>query len=213
MKCRLQKTGANMRQWAERILAYRKRSKISQEKAAQLFGVDVRTIRRWEAGKAAPTILVQAKLSATPVPLIKNPTYQGLVQLVETSPNFALLFDRDLIVLANSPSHKEHMLKQYGVDVVGSDWRRYCPALFQDIIDKHGGRHRMLADGFSSLSADFFRPAGERGGSISYSGRGTHTSLRILPDTVIDLSVSVALPPEQVTNSVRVTYLDEIITD
>lgn len=52
---------------AERVLYLRARFDLTQAGLASLCGVDVRTLRRWEAGTSAPTAAAQTVLRALEV--------------------------------------------------------------------------------------------------------------------------------------------------
>jgi hypothetical protein len=148
------------------------------------------------------------------VPGIERPDIAALKSLVNMSPVFAILFDRDLNVIENSPSHKAQMQLQYGLDVVGQNWLNYMPLIFLQEIDRRGGWDQMMRQGFSSVTSDYIRQAGERGNSSEHCGRVQQTSLRLSDGEIVHLSLTTTISKAQaVLKPPQLIFLDEVMTD
>ncbi len=195
--------------WHVWVRAYRERNELTQEAASVMLGVDVRTIRRWEAGAAQPTATARKRLSQVLVPSPAHELGAQLKTLLEMSSDFIMLFDQDLHVVAQSTSHALHMHRQYGMaSMVGQDWRRYMPAAFDATVADMGGPRGMIKNGFVSIRASFVRQAGEKGGAVTSGGLSDHSLLR-LDGGVAHISITKSLHPDDVAPEPAViTFLE-----
>jgi transcriptional regulator with XRE-family HTH domain len=199
--------------WAKRVKLYRQKSGMPQEQLAEMFGVDVRSVRRWEAGTAMPSLAVRKKLLSAPVPAMASASVAGFAEIIRSSPKFtALLSDRHEIIAA-SASYEARMLR-----VHGPDWRD-VPHLdrikspVQEIItatcDAHGGLDKMMRNGLSSLTHDFTFERDGRMVSMRF------TSARLFVNHTDSVLIHASFGTD--INDVRpdepqITYLDEIMS-
>jgi Helix-turn-helix len=192
--------------WSKRIIAYRRQSKLTQERLAELFNVETRTIQRWEAGQSAPPKYVQAALRRTPVPAIETPTARGIMTIVEHSSERALLLDARFTVVAASASYQDLMRRLFNVEIVGADFERFMPAAFTDVVDKAGGRDRIRQRGYSSITGDHV------GGK---SGVNWRVNQCVITPEGYDSLELVFSRPIAVAEHLQplITYLDEIMQD
>jgi transcriptional regulator with XRE-family HTH domain len=195
--------------WHVWVKAFRDRNDLTQDQAADMLGVDARTIRRWEAGTAEPTLATRTRLAHHIVPSPAHQLGEQLKSLLDLTSDFIMLFDQDLTVVAQSKSHQAHMALQYGHgDMVGKDWRRYMPATFDKFLADLGGPRGMVTNGFVSIRSGFLRQAGEKGGAIASAGLSDHTLLR-LPEGIAHISVTRIMRPEGFTvDPPLLTFLD-----
>jgi transcriptional regulator with XRE-family HTH domain len=201
--------------WSKRVRNYRRGSNLTQEQLATIFGVETRTVQRWEAGASRPTDRIQRELVRAPVPPIVWPTVRGLMSLVETSSEYVLLLDEKLRVLANSKSHKIRMMSQFGTDVVGHEWTKYMPQVFADMIEREGGRDAIYRRGYSSLTADYHRQINESSGNkFEAWGRAAQSVLRLDGGIRIELCMARDIPKEEyILGNPVITYIDDILAD
>lgn len=198
--------------WAARVRAYRNRTGLSQERLAEMFGVDVRTVRRWEAGATRPTASVRKRLEIAPVPIMQNPSVTGFAQIVRAATGFVSLLDENHALLAWSESFRTRMERANG-----PGWREMShleriksPA--QEIItatcEKHGGLDKMMRAGLSALTHDF---------QYEYHGKPISmrfTSARLFVNSTesVLLHTSFGIAPDQAQpGDPLITYFDEIV--
>jgi transcriptional regulator with XRE-family HTH domain len=199
--------------WSERIRGYRSRSGLTQEALADLFNVEPRTIRRWEAGASRPPLDIRQRLMRTRVPLIERADTSTLLRLVEMSTEGIMLLDDDLTILAMSPRERAWFMRQYGRDGINTSWEPHMPSFFHALLEEHGGWRALLQGGLSSLTSDFRMPRGDTGNAADHVGRAQYTILRLADGTRIHTSLSSTLPPDSPLQPPKLTFLDEIMAE
>jgi DNA-binding transcriptional regulator YiaG len=192
--------------WSKRISAYRKSSKLTQERLAELFNVETRTIQRWESGQSMPPKHVQAALRRTPMPAIETPTARGIMSIVEHSTERSLLLDARFIVVAASPSYREVMQRLFNIDILGADFHRFVPASFADAVAKAGGYDAIRQRGYSSMTGD------HTGGKSGVNWRVNQCVITPEGYDSLELVFSRPIPVVEHAQPV-ITYLDEIMQD
>jgi transcriptional regulator with XRE-family HTH domain len=200
--------------WAQRVRSYRSKSQLTQEALADLFGVDVRSVRRWEAGSARPSAAVRSKLVRAPVQPIAVTSLAGFSSMIETSSAFSVLLDYDHNVITCSPSYEARMQR-----VLGPDWRsvpmferfyRPISEQVQAACDRHGGLDRMMRQGLSSMTHDFVlqRNGAER------AFRFTSARLFINAQESVSIHTSFGIDKSAASfTDPLITYLEEIRSD
>jgi transcriptional regulator with XRE-family HTH domain len=192
--------------WSKRVIAYRKMSKLTQERLAELFNVETRTIQRWESGNSAPPKHVQAALRRTPMPAIETPTARGIISIVEHSTERALLIDAQFTVVAASASYRDVMRRLFSIEIIGADFHRFVPASFADAVDRAGGYEKIRGRGYSSMTGDHV------GGKSGVSWRVNQCV--ITPEGYDSLELVFSRPIAAVEFPQPViTYLDQIMQD
>jgi hypothetical protein len=72
----------------------------------------------------------------------------------------------------------------------------------------------MMRQGFSSVTSDYIRQAGERGNSSEHCGRVQQTSLRLSDGEIVHLSLTTTIrKAEAVLQPPQLIFLDEVMTD
>ena len=130
---------------AMRVRVFRRENGLTQEHAATLFDVDVRSIRRWEAGASLPAE-VQARIRADN--RLTERMVEGAIAIVRHSVGMMVLLDDELVVIENSSPHKQRMGELFGIDIVGHDWHRYMTPETLNWLRAHGGVEGVRARGF-----------------------------------------------------------------
>lgn len=199
-----------MQLWEGRTRVYRRRSGLSQEGLAELFGVTLRTVQRWEAGDSRPPLRIRNILTRNPVPPINAFSAQGLLALVATSPQHALLLNKDYRMIAISPALSAQYGMQFGKSLLGEDFKRYMPAMMRDAIEAAGGLTFIHDNGFATASSDFIREVGDAGATQRFAGRATQTALRIGRE-YYELSLSFPIRVEDAKPTFDIAYVDEIM--
>jgi transcriptional regulator with XRE-family HTH domain len=199
--------------WSERIKLYRQKTGMPQEQLAEMFGVDVRSVRRWEAGTAMPSLAVRKKLLSAPVPAMASASVSGFAEIIRTSNKFTALLSDQHEIIAASASYEGRMLR-----VHGPDWRD-VPHLdrikspVQDIItatcDTHGGLEKMMRNGLSSLTHDFTFERDGRTVSMRFTSARLFVNHKdsVLIHTSFGTNINDVRPDEP-----QITYLDEIMS-
>jgi hypothetical protein len=195
-----------MIEWAERVRRYRANARLSQAGLAELFGVDARTVQRWEAGSTAPPKDIQVVLWRAPVPAIMSASVVGLAELVRSSTEIAFLFDASDRVIASSGSHTGMFRKLNGVDPVGVNWYDYVPDQFKDEVSRQGGRENIYRRGYRTLTGDM-----RSGSGVCWR---VHQSLLVLDaGERVELCFSRRIDPSAFVGGRTVyVYADEIMS-
>jgi DNA-binding XRE family transcriptional regulator len=199
--------------WSLRIRSYRSRSGLTQEALADLFDVEPRTIRRWEAGTYRPPLEIRRRLMRTRVPLVARADTSTLLRLVERSSEGIMLLDDDLTILAMSPRERTWFMRQYGRDGINTSWEPCMPTFFRSLLEAQGGWRTLRHCGLSSLTSDFQMPRGDTGNAADHIGRVQYTILRLADGTRIHTSLSSTLPPGSPLQPAKLTFLDEIMAE
>jgi transcriptional regulator with XRE-family HTH domain len=198
--------------WDIRIRNYRQRSGLTQEALADLFMVDARTIRRWEAGQTLPPLEVRRKLQRTRVPIINRPEAAVFKQLVATSTEGIMLLDDELTILAMSDRELQWFQSQYGFDPRGRSWEPYIPHFFIPLLDRYGGWRATTRAGLSSITSDFRRHPPETGRADVHNARAQYTILHMADGMRIHIAVSSTLPDTAELHPPKMTFIDEIMS-
>jgi DNA-binding XRE family transcriptional regulator len=122
--------------WGNEIKAFRIRNSLKQAALAELVGVDTATISRWERGRDRPSLAYQkilGKLIAPP-PTIKS---MGLIDIVETTSDIAVIMDREFRIVAASPGHRK-LLRYDLADISGIRFPMWTDAMFQTMVPIDG---------------------------------------------------------------------------
>lgn len=136
-----------------RIRAFRKRARLTQESLADLWGVSVRTISRWERNEGRPEEWMRREM-AKAVPPTEWPTAPTLKILVESYPRPALLWDSNMRILA-SEQHHFRWAAQAGVDLIGANWHNHLSEWVLDMLSDNGGFSRMLKEGLMCIRGTY----------------------------------------------------------
>jgi DNA-binding XRE family transcriptional regulator len=192
--------------WSQRIIAYRRLSKLTQERLAELFNVEARTIQRWEAGHSTPPKHVQAALRRTPIPAIETPTARGIMSIVEHSTERALLVDGAFTVVAASQSYRDVMRRLFNIEILGANFERFVPASFAEVVARGGGRDRLRQRGYSSMTGDHV------GGKSGVNWRVNHCVITPEGHDSLELVFSRPIAVAEHLQPI-ITYLDEIMQD
>lgn len=106
-------------EWSQRVRYYRARAGLTQEALAELFGVEPRTVRRWESGASRPPEDVRAKLQRAPVPVIPRAKMSSLKDFVSGAKGMISLYTPTLEVVAGSSVSTALFRTLYGGDPIG----------------------------------------------------------------------------------------------
>jgi transcriptional regulator with XRE-family HTH domain len=191
--------------WSLRIRSYRRRTGLTQEALAELFMVEPRTIRRWEAGHSQPPAKIRQRLTKTSVPAISRPEISVLREMVETSSQGITLLNDDLIVLAMSSRDRQWFTSNFGQVPLQASIEHFIPPTVRDLVEPHGGWRRAIDAGLSSMMADFQIP-----GLASFAGRMQWTVLRLGDGARIHTCVSKTLPSMSAPLPATLTFIDEV---
>jgi transcriptional regulator with XRE-family HTH domain len=201
-------------EWSERIRNYRRNSRLSQEALAELFGVDVRSVRRWEAGTSRPRDDVRAKLLRAPVPAVAQTTIDGLARIISTSSEFTVLLDDKFQVIASSASYDARMTRVHGPDWRGVPLldRFYKPVaeVIDTSVTRHGGLQKMMRNGLSAMTHDFVMD--RDGVEVTFRFTGARLFINASESVLINTSFGVEKSDIAYTEPL-ITYLDEIMTE
>ncbi len=199
--------------WGLRIRSYRERAGLTQVQLADLFGVDDRTVRRWEAGVSRPPRSVREQLGRTPVPRILRPDIQSIATLVRQSSLGIMLLDSQLVVLAASARDIAWHQRHYCRDPTGSSFEPFIQQTPRTLLESAGGWRKAVASGLSSLTGDFQMEVGERGNVQGLQGRATWTVMRLEGGDQIHLCQSSTLPTGSTVHGMRLTFIEEIMQE
>jgi transcriptional regulator with XRE-family HTH domain len=166
-------------EWSQRVRYYRTRAGLTQEALAELFGVEPRTVRRWESGASRPPEDVRAKLQRAPVPVIPRATLGSLKDFVNGAKGIVSLYTPTLEVVAGSPMSTNLFRTLYGCDPIGVNILPYLGEDMQGIFADHGGIDRMNRNGLSSITADMHIDKGNNGAAVSATMRSAITVLTL----------------------------------
>jgi transcriptional regulator with XRE-family HTH domain len=199
--------------WAERVRKYRRRAGLTQEQLADLFLVEPRTIRRWEAGQTRPPLEVRQRLHRNAVPVLQRPEVAALTSLVTSSGEGMMLLDERLNVLAASARDRAWFQSQIGRDPVGLSLEPFLPVAIRDLLGQYGGWEKAVQAGLASFATDFAMQRREIGNSSDFVGRMQHTILRMGDGVRLHLSRSRTLEASQALSAPELTFVDEIMTE
>jgi transcriptional regulator with XRE-family HTH domain len=197
--------------WSDRIRGYRQRSGLTQEKLAEMFGVDARSVRRWEAGHSRPSEEVRTRLMRAPVPAMVRPDIAGFASVIRSSSAFTVLLDDNQDVIASSPSYNARMSRVHGPDwtALPQFERLYRPIadVIEDQCNQRGGLKKLMREGLSALTHDFLI---ERDG-IEKALRFTSARLFVTPTESVHIHASFGIDRASAIHTRSLmTFLDEI---
>jgi transcriptional regulator with XRE-family HTH domain len=201
-----------MNDWAQRVRDYRAKSGLTQEALAALFGVDPRSVRRWEAGDVRPALVVRNRLLRSPVAIVKHPTTEAIAQLIAASSGFSCLLTTSRAVIASSPAYERRMIKAHG-----DGWQdlpfltRLSPeiaATVEPCLTREGGMDAMLKRGLTAMTHDFLLPRHMGDTALRF----TASRLFIDPCDSVLILTSYGVQKQQLTfQEPALTYIDEIV--
>ena len=175
--------------WHVWVKSFRKKNNLTQDAAAEMLCVDVRTIRRWEAG-AYPSGSHVKRFEHILMPAADHRLAANIKPLLQVTGDLMIAFDIHGRVLGQSIAHKAHMHSLWGDggDVTGVMWfeSKYVPENLKIGWHAVGRFEGRLKDGWVSLRTPFIT---ERDGQIVNAGHADSTILRLADGPVI-LSVT-----------------------
>ena len=149
--------------WSQRVRQYRSRSGLTQAALAEMFGVEERTVRRWESGISRPPADVRIKLQMAPVPPMPLPTSRGLKDFVRSHKEMMSLYTPQLKVIAVSPPAAAQFAAMFGREFDGVQLFDYLGSDMKQLITNHGGWDTMVNNGLSSIAASMVVDKGTSG--------------------------------------------------
>ena len=149
--------------WSQRVRQYRSRSGLTQAALAEMFGVEERTVRRWESGISRPPADVRVKLQMAPVPLMPRPTSRGLIDFVRAQKEMMSLYTPQLKVIAASPPAEAQFAAMFGRGFDGVQLFDYLGHDMKKLFADHGGWDRMVQNGLSSIARSMVVDKGTHG--------------------------------------------------
>lgn len=163
--------------WSQRVRLYRARTGLTQAALAELFGVEERTVRRWESGISRPPADVRVKLQATPVPVIPQRTLRGLKDFVRSHKEMVSLFTPQLKVIASSAPVAAQFTAMFGRELDGVQLFQFLGSDMSELIASHGGWDRMVKNGLSSIAGSMVVDKGTSGLAFDVPVRIAYTVL------------------------------------
>ena len=170
---------------------------------AHVLGVDVRTIRRWEAGSTPSSTHVK-KFQDILLPAPDHRLANNIKPLLEITSDIMIAFDQDYRVIGQSRAHRALMHQLWGEDdlrgVMWMESRYVSERVREGVMKEFGGGRKMFADGLVSVRMPFLH---EADGHVINGGRIDATFLR-LAEGNISLSVTHRdISPEYVDGYLR----------
>jgi transcriptional regulator with XRE-family HTH domain len=205
--------------WGARIRSYRSRSGLTQEALAEAFGVEPRTIRRWEADASRPPDHVRKKLRMSPVMVMQRISLEGLRATVAMSPLNTVLMDDKYDVIDASPTYTGFMIRAHGPDWTKLNYLKQMPGYIaeqlHDTYAAAGGLQNILASGYSSVLNDFvFTDTMRANGKPTVAMRGNGTRIFLGDGQCVFINTSHPISLDQVMfRKPQFTFLDEIMSD
>lgn len=196
-------------EWSQRVRYYRTRAGLTQEALAELFGVEPRTVRRWESGASRPPEDVRAKLQRAPVPVIPRATLGSLKDFVGGAKGLVSLYTPTLDVIAASPVSAHLFRTLYGSEPVGVNILPYLGEDLRNLFTDHGGMDRMLRNGLSSITADMCVEKGNHGAAIEVTMRSAISVLTLEDGQKVQIAYSSMIDSKTDTRPC-VTYGEEV---
>lgn len=163
--------------WSQRVRQYRSRSGLTQAALAEMFGVEERTVRRWESGISRPPADVRVKLQLAPVPFIPKATSRGLKDFVRSHKEMVSLYTPQLKAIAASPQANAGFVAMFGREFEGVRLIDYLGQDMRQLIDNHGGWDRMIANGLSSIATSMVVDKGTNGLAVDVPVKIAYTVL------------------------------------
>lgn len=145
--------------WAHEIKAFRIRNSMKQGTLADLVGVQTATISRWERGRDKPSLGYQ-KVLAKLIMTAPSIGALGLLDVIETTSDIAVLMDREFRIVGASPGHRK-LLRYDLSDIAGIRFPMWTDAMFQT-MEPIGGPQGWWANGIRRIDFSIVRQPGER---------------------------------------------------
>ncbi len=145
--------------WAHEIKAFRIRNSMKQGTLADLVGVQTATISRWERGRDKPSLGYQ-KVLAKLIMTAPSIGALGLLDVIETTSDIAVLMDREFRIVGASPGHRK-LLRYDLSDIAGIRFPMWTDAMFQT-MGPIGGPQGWWANGIRRNDFSIVRQPGER---------------------------------------------------
>ncbi|MGQ0455528.1 MAG: helix-turn-helix domain-containing protein [Hyphomicrobium sp.] len=140
---------------ARTLKTYRRENGLSQERCAEILGVDTTTISRWERGVVTPGPAALARIFATIKP--RTGFDAQIHRIVRSSPCLMQLLLPTTEILAVSPSY-ENFARSPASEIIGTleiaDLGERVLADFENA----GGIEHVLESAESSAGSDIWRP-------------------------------------------------------
>jgi transcriptional regulator with XRE-family HTH domain len=193
--------------WDAKVRQYRKARGLSQEKLADIFDVDVRTVRRWEGGVTKPCAVVRSEILTGVNETVFTPEVSVFRDLVETSTSDVMLLTADLRVIYASNSQRQWMFETYGVDCVDVEWARYMSPHTHSMLDVHGGLRSLVSNGLAHVESVYHLPKGANGNLVQRTKSVKHTVLRIAGYGVLHLSCATPIGTGATITQPRISWL------
>lgn len=165
--------------WSQRVRQYRSRTGLTQAALAEMFGVEERTVRRWETGVSRPPADVRVKLEMAPVPYVPRPTLSALKDFVHSHNGMVSLYTPQLKVIAASPQANAGFVAMFGRAFEGVRLLDYLGSDMKQLIENHGGWDRMLANGLSSIATSMVVDKGTNGLAVDVPVKVAYTVLKM----------------------------------
>jgi DNA-binding XRE family transcriptional regulator len=138
---------------AARIRAFRKSGNLTQNDLAELWGVTVRSISRWERGEGRPAEWMRREMSKS-VPMLAWPTAPALKAMVENYSRSALLCDSNLKVHAAQSNFFRWGARE-GVDIIGADWHHHLSESVLGMLTDNGGFSSLVREGVMCIRGTY----------------------------------------------------------
>ena len=190
--------------WHVWMKSFRKRNNLTQEAAAHILCIDVRTIRRWEAGGYPSSTHVQ-KFEHILMPSQDHRLARNIKPLLEITGDIMVAFDENHRVIGQSRAHKALMRQLWGGDgdLTGVDWfhSKYMPPnLRRGTIEEVGVGPKGFKNGILSIRVPFLH---EVDGQVVNGGRIDATYLQLADGNVIVSVTHRDVSPEFVDGYLR----------
>jgi DNA-binding XRE family transcriptional regulator len=145
--------------WAADIRTFRKRNALTQDVLGEMVGVTGATVSKWETGREVPNLMSQKALRKLGGPA-PNLAAIGLIDIIDTTNDIAVLMDRHYRLVRASQAHRD--LLRYDLnDVAGLKFPMWTDAMFQT-IEPIGGPDGWWRNGIRRITFDIMRKPGER---------------------------------------------------
>lgn len=198
--------------WSKRVRQYRSRSGLTQAALAEMFGVEERTVRRWESGVSRPPAEVRVKLQMTPVPVIPVPTSHGLKNFVRSHKEMVSLFTPQLKVIASSAPIAAQFAAMFGRELDGVQLFKFLGNDMSELIAAHGGWDRMVKNGLSSIAGSMVIDKGTSGLAFDVPVRIAYTVLTMEDGERIHIGYTTMLNEAEPFRP-RITFGEELFLE
>lgn len=137
------------------IKTYRREHRLSQERCAEILGVEPTTISRWERGVVIPAPSTQARIYSVIKP--RTGFDAQIRRIIEASPCLMQLLLPNTQILAVSPAY-EHFARSPASEIVGTlEIHDFGERVIAD-FERAGGVERVLETAESCSGSDIWLP-------------------------------------------------------